>query len=85
MGKHVFRLRIPEWAVYGVAAISEAYSLMSRRAVLLNMEKARDIVQDAWTCSIGKAERELGYKEKLTLEDGIRETVDWYRREGWLR
>ncbi len=85
MGKHVIRLRIPEWGVYAVAAISEAFSAISRRAVLLNMEKAKDLVQDAWTCSIGKAERELGYQEKLTLAEGIRDTVDWYRREGWLR
>ncbi len=84
MGRSVIRLRIPEFLVYGIAAISECYSVVSRRPVLLNLEKARDIVQDAWTCSIEKARAELGFKESLPLEVGIRDTVDWYRAQGWL-
>jgi dihydroflavonol-4-reductase len=84
MGRKVIRLRIPEPLVYTIAGIAEVYSILSRRAVLLNWEKAKDIVQDAWTCSIAKAKKELGYKESLTLEQGIADTVGWYREHGWL-
>ena len=84
MGKNVIRLRIPEFMIYGIAAISELYSTISRKAVLLNLEKARDIVQDAWTCSIAKAQTELGFRQKISLERGITETISWYRQQGWL-
>ncbi len=84
IGKGALRLRIPESAVYTIAAFAELFSLITRKAVLLNFEKARDIVQDAWTCSIAKAQRELGFSEKLSLEEGIRSTVAWYRDRGWL-
>jgi nucleoside-diphosphate-sugar epimerase len=84
MGKKALRLRIPEAGVYAIAAVSELYGLVSRKPVLLNFEKARDIVQDAWTCSIAKAQRELGFKESLSLEEGIRGTVAWYRHQGWI-
>lgn len=84
MGKKALRLRIPEFGVYTIAAISELYSVVSRKPVLLNLEKARDIVQDAWTCSIAKAKSELGFREKFTLERGITETVSWYKQHQWL-
>jgi nucleoside-diphosphate-sugar epimerase len=84
MGKKAFRLRIPESGVYAIAAVSELYGKVSGKPVLLNFEKARDIVQDAWTCSIAKAQRELGFKESLSLEEGIRGTVAWYREQGWI-
>jgi dihydroflavonol-4-reductase len=84
MKKSVLRLRIPEFAVYTIAAIAECFTLFSKKPALLNIEKARDIVQDAWICSIGKAKKELGYREEITLERGISETVNWYRNQGWL-
>jgi dihydroflavonol-4-reductase len=84
MGKRALRLRLPEFGVYLIAAFSELYGLVSRQPVLINFEKARDMVQDAWTCSIAKAQRDLGFRESFTLEAGIRDTVAWYRRAGWI-
>jgi dihydroflavonol-4-reductase len=85
MGKRVLRIKVPVPVVYGIAAVSEMVSLITRKPVLLNIEKARDIVQDAWTCDASKARKELGFKEKFTLEKGIQNTVEWYRRERWLK
>ena len=84
MGKRAFRIRIPEWGVFTVAAFAEFFSLFSSKPALLNFEKAKDMVQDAWTCSIEKAKKELGFKESLTLEQGFRDTVQWYKEHGWL-
>lgn len=33
---------------------------------------------------ISKAKRELGYKAKVGLDDGLRRTYDWYKKEGLL-
>ncbi len=33
---------------------------------------------------IGKAKRLLGYSPQVSLDDGLRRTAAWYRREGWL-
>jgi nucleoside-diphosphate-sugar epimerase len=85
IGKRAVRLRIPETVVYGIAAVAELYSMVSKKAVLLNWEKAKDIVQDAWTCSIEKAKKDLGFKETFTLEKGIANTVGWYKDHGWLK
>ena len=55
-----------------------------KKAPILDYEKGRDITQGFWTCSVEKAMRELGYRESLTLEEGVRDTVEWYRSHGWL-
>ncbi len=34
---------------------------------------------------IGKAKRELGYKPAVNLDEGLKRTAEWYRREGYLR
>ncbi len=84
MGKKVIRIRIPIPIIYGIAGISEVISLITRKPVLINWEKARDMVQMAWTCDITKAKKELEFKEKFTLEKGIQNTVEWYRQVKWL-
>jgi dihydroflavonol-4-reductase len=84
LGKRVLRVRIPEIAVYGIAALAEFFGLFTPKPVLINFEKARDMVQDYWTCDATKAHRELDFRQTVNLEDGIRDTVAWYRKEGWL-
>jgi dihydroflavonol-4-reductase len=84
IGKRAFRIKIPEAGVYTIAAFSELFGLLSKKPVLINFEKARDMVQDYWTCDSSKAKRDFGYVQEIPLEEGIRDTVEWYRSKGWL-
>jgi nucleoside-diphosphate-sugar epimerase len=34
--------------------------------------------------SIEKAKRELGYRPSVSLDEGLRRTAEWYKREGYL-
>jgi nucleoside-diphosphate-sugar epimerase len=84
LGKRVLRLRIPEFAVYGIAVVAEGIARLSRRAALINIEKARDMVQDYWTADSSAAKRDFGYVQEIPLEEGIPRTAEWYRTHGWL-
>jgi nucleoside-diphosphate-sugar epimerase len=84
IGKSAIRIRIPEFGVYVIATFAELLALFSKKPALINYEKARDMVQDYWTCDPSKAKQDFGYEQEISLEEGIRETVDWYRGEGWL-
>jgi dihydroflavonol-4-reductase len=84
LGKSAVRIKVPEAGVYAIAAVSEFIGLFSRKPVLINFEKARDMVQDYWTCDSSKAHRDFGFKQEISLQDGIRTTVEWYRAKGWL-
>ncbi len=82
--KRALRLRIPPAGVYVIAAFAEAMAAFSAKPALINFEKARDMVQDYWTCDGSKAKRDFGFEQEISLEEGIRETVEWYRNEGWM-
>ena len=84
LGTKALRIRIPEFGVYGVAAFAEFFALFSKKPALINFEKARDMVQDYWTCDGSKAERDFGFHAEISLEEGIRDAVEWYRSSGWL-
>jgi len=85
MGRKPFRIKIPEWCVYAIGTFAQFFALFGNKPAILNLEKVRDIVQDAWTFDGSKAARELGFEEKLTLESGIRLTLEWYTEQGWLK
>lgn len=76
------------------AANGETNISMAHRVLRLTEKPASRIihVQDrpghdrryALNCS--KIERELGWKPTVDVEEGVRETIDWYRENaGWLR
>jgi len=85
LNKKVIRVHVPNAVVYSIAVLSEFFALFSSKPALLNIEKAKDITQRYWTCSIEKAKKELGYSETLTIREGIENTIEWYKSNGWLR
>ena len=76
-------LKVPEFAAKSAAALAEAASILTRKAPLLSLDKVREI-SDNWVCSDELIRRELGYSAEYDLESGIRETAEWYKKEGWL-
>ena len=84
LGRKALRIRVPEAGVYTIAAFAELFGRFSKKPVLINFEKARDMVQDNWTCDSGKARKDFGYTQEISLDAGIRNTVEWYRTKGWL-
>ncbi len=85
LGKRALRLRIPVPGVYAVAAVAELLAKFSAKPALINIEKARDMVQDYWTCDASKAKHDFEFEQNVSLRDGVNETVQWARQQGWLQ
>lgn len=75
---------LPASLVYLTGAIGEGAGRVLRREVFFNLQKVREALQDAWTCSIHKARVLIGYEPRVALAEGILSTYEWYRREGWM-
>lgn len=84
VGKRTLKLRIPEFLVMGIAGMSGFVSKFKKKPSVLNYEKGKDMIAENWTCSVEAAQRDFGYRQEISLEDGIRNTLDWYREQGWL-
>jgi nucleoside-diphosphate-sugar epimerase len=81
LGKRAWKVRLPSWLLCGAAAVSE---WLNREGTIFNRDKARELVQSCWVCSLERARAELGFEPEYDLERGLAMTLDWYRESGWL-
>jgi nucleoside-diphosphate-sugar epimerase len=77
------RLRLPVWPFWLAGAACETVCaplgieppIYRRRVDFFTKSRAFDI---------SRARAELGYAPQVTLREGIRRTLEWYRKAGWL-
>lgn len=82
--RNVRRVTMPFSVAYLGAVAVEGLAWIAGKAPLTSRDRVKALSQPYWGCSIDRARSELGYKEQIPLEDGLRETIAWYRSEGWL-
>jgi len=54
--------------------------VLGKKANIKNIEKQKGDVRDTWA-DVSKAEKELGWKPKVKIEEGFRKFVDWWKVE----
>lgn len=84
VGRSVRTLPLPPLVVRGALWSTGAFARVLGRATLLSHEKADELLAPAWTCSSEALARDAGWRAGIPLEEGLRETAEWYRRAGWL-
>ena len=84
LGRRVRRLRIPLWIAYLVCAAAEGVARTTGRPTALNRSKYSELSGKAWALDVSKAKAKLGFTAAYSLESGLRETLDWYCRQGLL-
>ena len=80
----LLRLRLPLWLLRAASACAEGWSRIAGRPSTLNLDKYQIMKQRSWRCDIGPARRDLGYSPRYPLPLGVKKTVEWYKKEGWL-
>jgi len=84
LGKKAIRIKIPHFIVFTIAAFAQFLAMFSSKPATLNIEKAKDLTQKLWICDTSKAMRELGYRQKVSVEEGIKRTCEWYKQMKWI-
>lgn len=83
--KLVIRLKLPHFLVLGAAGMSEFFGRFQKKPPVFNYEKGVDFIQNYWTCSVEKAKNDFGWRQKISIEEGIENTVQWYKYHGWMK
>lgn len=83
MGKKAFKLRIKPSLVKKVGSLVENAASLIGKYPVVNKEKTNELILE-WTCSSKKAEKELDYKPRVSLQEGISRTIHWYQKHNWL-
>ena len=84
-GRRLRRIRVPTLIARLIGEFGELKWTLTGTPQVVSRRKIRDMLQPRWTCSWAKAERDLGYKPRISLKEGMRQTVEWYVGQGWLR
>jgi len=77
----VLKVRVP------LSMVSIFLSLagpIGKESSIINRDKFREIRYPNWICDSTKAEREIGFRAKVKIKEGIKWTADWYRIHQWL-
>jgi nucleoside-diphosphate-sugar epimerase len=77
--------RVPLLALSTAAHALTWMSKISGKTFSLNVDKLNEIRPDYWICSNEKAKRVLGFHPKYDLNQGMEQTIRWYKKEGWLK
>lgn len=80
----VIRLKSPLVILKVVSLLAEFAAGLAGKSSTLNSDKYKIMKQRNWQCDIAPAREELGYIPEYDLEKGVKETIDWYKKEGWL-
>ena len=83
LGTWALKVKVSPRVVAPIGAAVEAVGKLFGAYPPLNREKARE-AREAWVASSAKAREAFGYAPEVPLAEGMRETVAWYRAEGWL-
>lgn len=73
---------LPEFVGWATGAGAELGSRLLGKVSIMNRDKAKEMAQEAWTCSPARAAQEIGFRPDYLLDPGLENTVAWYRTQG---
>jgi len=82
--KRTVKLKIPLCIVYTASVLSEIVAKLRNKSSTLNRDKYKIMKQRNWSCDISPITEDLGFSPDYFLKQGLEESVEWYRNNGWL-
>jgi len=83
LGKKIPKIKIPLWlAVSGVKLTNILFSIFKQKAPVT--ERNLEFFTRNKAYDITKAREILGYNPKVDYKEGIKLTIDWYKRGGYI-
>ncbi len=83
-GKRGIKIPIPFGILNRGVKILEFSSKVFQHPKFLSTDKMKDIEEDFWICSAKKIFNNLNFKTAIKIENGIKETLSWYRKHNWI-
>ena len=67
-----------------VAFISETVGKVTKNPSALNIDKINELKCSNWLCDASDFYKDTNYRVQYSLDQGIEETINWYKNENWL-
>ena len=82
--KGVISLPLPLWVVKAVSSVAEKWGVARMKPSTLNRDKFNIMKQRNWDVDVSKAKNDFGFNPQVSLNEGIKKAVEWYRNQNWL-
>ena len=63
---------------------SEWIGKLLKKSMTLNSDKYIILKQRNWICDVTPLQDDLGFIPAYPLRKGLEESIEWYKKEGWL-
>jgi nucleoside-diphosphate-sugar epimerase len=83
LGKKLFPIYVKPNLVKKVGAFVESAGNLVGHYPILNREKSVELSLE-WVCSTQKAQTLLGFRQTISLEQGVLNTIQWYEQHHWI-
>jgi nucleoside-diphosphate-sugar epimerase len=84
LNKKTFSFNVPVPIIKGLAWCMDGAYGWFKKTPALNLDKVKELTARNWACSIDNLRRDFNYSPKYNLEQGISETIKWYKDNNWL-
>jgi len=84
LGKHTIRLTVPPGLVKIIAQVMEKSYGLFGKIPTLNTDKYNVMKSTNWRCEVEPLQYDFNFTAEYDLDNGVKETVEWYKKEGWL-
>jgi nucleoside-diphosphate-sugar epimerase len=78
--RRVLRLKVPLFFLKSVAVLNLAIAKVVGYNAMLSPGKVRELRHPNWACDNTQLSREIGWKPRVALEEGLRRTLMWEAR-----
>jgi nucleoside-diphosphate-sugar epimerase len=85
LGKKTIKLRVPLFLVKIISVMMEFFYGLFGRTPLLNKDKYYILSSLNWCCETEPLERDLHFTAQYDLDKGVKESVEWYKENKWLK
>lgn len=82
--KYVLSIKVPLGILKFISVIAENISHITKKPSTLNRDKYKIMKQRNWECDIEPLIQDLRFIPRYNLEQGLKESVNWYKENGWL-
>ncbi|MEO0091321.1 MAG: NAD(P)-dependent oxidoreductase [candidate division WOR-3 bacterium] len=81
LDKKTLKIKIP---VVILKLYANVVNFFSPGTSVLGPDKIKELIQECWVCDINKIKNEIGFMPQYNLEQGLKETLQWYKEHHWL-
>lgn len=84
VGGRIRLIGVPMTLTRAAALAGDVAGHVTGRPALIDSRRYAELAAEGFVCRVDRLREHLGIVPAIELQDGMNETADWYRREGWL-